>query len=80
MVKKLQKSSSKQQADAGGTSPLASAVKDSAQQIWQVWVLFPKPSKREAKHLDSLVKEGLDRSARKPRLWPVPASPMPPAA
>jgi poly(hydroxyalkanoate) granule-associated protein len=60
MVKKLQKSSSKQQADAGGTSPLASAVKDSAQQIWLAGLgAFAKAQQEGSKAFDSLVKEGL---------------------
>ena len=60
MVKKLQKSSSKQQADAGGTNPLASAVKDSAQQIWLAGLgAFAKAQQEGSKAFDSLVKEGL---------------------
>lgn len=60
MVKKLQKSSSKQQADAGSTSPLASAVKDSAQQIWLAGLgAFAKAQQEGSKAFDSLVKEGL---------------------
>jgi poly(hydroxyalkanoate) granule-associated protein len=59
MVKKLQKSSSKQQADAG-TNPLASAVKDSAQQIWLAGLgAFAKAQQEGSKAFDSLVKEGL---------------------
>ena len=56
MVTKMQKS--KPQADAG--SPLASSVKDSAQQIWLAGLgAFSKAQEEGGKVFDALVKEGL---------------------
>jgi poly(hydroxyalkanoate) granule-associated protein len=56
MVTKMQKS--KPQAEAG--SPLASSVKDSAQQIWLAGLgAFSKAQEEGGKVFDALVKEGL---------------------
>lgn len=60
MVKKLQKSSAKPQADEGRANPLAAAVKESAQQIWLAGLgAFSKAQQEGGKAFDSLVKEGL---------------------
>ena len=60
MVKKLQKTSSKKHADEGSASPLASAVKESAQQIWLAGLgAFSKAQQEGGKAFESLVKEGL---------------------
>jgi poly(hydroxyalkanoate) granule-associated protein len=59
MVKKIQKSgSTKSSAHAG--SPLADAIKDSAQQIWLAGLgAFSKAQAEGGKAFDTLVKEGL---------------------
>jgi poly(hydroxyalkanoate) granule-associated protein len=58
MVKKLQKISSKQ--TTGTANPLASAVKDSAQQIWLAGLgAFAKAQQEGTKAFEGLVKEGL---------------------
>ncbi len=58
MVKKLQKISTKQ--STGANSPLASAVKDSAQQIWLAGLgAFAKAQQEGTKAFEGLVKEGL---------------------
>jgi poly(hydroxyalkanoate) granule-associated protein len=60
MVKKLQKLSAKQSTTTAATNPLASAVKDSAQQIWLAGLgAFAKAQQEGGKAFDSLVKEGL---------------------
>ncbi len=57
MVTKMQKS--KPQADAG--SPLASSVKDSAQQIWLAGLgAFSRAQEEGGKVFDALVKEGVN--------------------
>ena len=56
MVKKLQKMS----ADKKSSTPLAGAVKDSAQQIWLAGLgAFSKAQEEGSKVFDTLVKEGL---------------------
>jgi poly(hydroxyalkanoate) granule-associated protein len=58
MVKKLQKIASKKSADA--TTPLAGAVKESAQQIWLAGLgAFSKAQQEGSKAFEGLVKEGL---------------------
>ena len=58
MVKKLQKISTKQ--STGANSPLASAVKDSAQHIWLAGLgAFAKAQQEGTKAFEGLVKEGL---------------------
>lgn len=58
MVKKLQKTSTK--LSTGANSPLASAVKDSAQQIWLAGLgAFAKAQQEGTKAFEGLVKEGL---------------------
>lgn len=58
MVKKLQKISAKKSSDT--TSPLAGAVKESAQQIWLAGLgAFAKAQQEGTKAFESLVKEGL---------------------
>ena len=61
MVKKLQKMAEKQAASASGLldSQLASAVRDSAQQIWLAGMgAFAKAQQEGGKVFDALVKEG----------------------
>ena len=59
MVKKIQKSGSAKSA-AQTDSPLASAIKDSAQQIWLAGLgAFSKAQAEGGKAFDTLVKEGL---------------------
>ena len=58
MVKKLQKISAKKSSDT--SSPLAGAVKESAQQIWLAGLgAFAKAQQEGTKAFESLVKEGL---------------------
>lgn len=58
MVKKLQKVTPEE--NTGSASPLASAVKDSAQQIWLAGLgAFAKAQQEGTKTFESLVKEGL---------------------
>ena len=59
MVKKIQKSGSAKSA-AQADSPLAGAIKDSAQQIWLAGLgAFSKAQAEGGKAFDTLVKEGL---------------------
>ncbi len=59
MVKKVQKSGSAKSA-AQATSPLAGAIKDSAQQIWLAGLgAFSKAQAEGGKAFETLVKEGL---------------------
>ncbi len=59
MVKKVQKSTASAKASAAG-SPLSSAIKDSAQQIWLAGLgAFAKAQEEGGKAFDTLVKEGL---------------------
>ncbi len=59
MVKKIQKSGSTQSSTHAG-SPLADAIKDSAQQIWLAGLgAFSKAQAEGGKAFDTLVKEGL---------------------
>ncbi len=60
MVKKLQKSSDKSTTVKSGAAPLASAVKESAQQIWLAGLgAFAKAQQEGTKAFEGLVKEGL---------------------
>ncbi len=63
MVKKIQKtgsSGSKATSSAASGSPLAGAIKDSAQQIWLAGLgAFAKAQEEGGKAFESLVKEGL---------------------
>jgi poly(hydroxyalkanoate) granule-associated protein len=59
MVKKVQKSTASSKASASA-SPLAGAIKDSAQQIWLAGLgAFSKAQEEGGKAFESLVKEGL---------------------
>lgn len=59
MVKKVQKSTASSNASASA-SPLAGAIKDSAQQIWLAGLgAFSKAQEEGGKAFESLVKEGL---------------------
>jgi poly(hydroxyalkanoate) granule-associated protein len=59
MVKKIQKSGNTK-SSAEATSPLAGAIKDSAQQIWLAGLgAFSKAQAEGGKAFDTLVKEGL---------------------
>lgn len=59
MVKKVQKSSASSKS-SNATSPLAGAIKDSAQQIWLAGLgAFSKAQEEGGKAFESLVKEGL---------------------
>ena len=59
MVKKTQKSGSAK-SSAQAASPLADAIKDSAQQIWLAGLgAFSKAQAEGGKAFDTLVKEGL---------------------
>lgn len=62
MVKKISKSSTNGKSGTGstGTSPLAGAIKDSAQQIWLAGLgAFSKAQEEGGKAFETLVKEGL---------------------
>jgi poly(hydroxyalkanoate) granule-associated protein len=59
MVKKIQKAASSKKTSAG-QSPLSSAIKDSAQQIWLAGLgAFSKAQEEGGKAFETLVKEGL---------------------
>ncbi|MCW5652900.1 phasin family protein [Hydrogenophaga sp.] len=61
MVKKIQKSGSKPSSSASASgSPLAGAIKDSAQQIWLAGLgAFAKAQEEGGKAFETLVKEGM---------------------
>ncbi len=60
MVKKISKGGSAAKSASNGASPLAGAIKDSAQQIWLAGLgAFSKAQEEGGKAFETLVKEGL---------------------